>query len=534
MRTSPYLQDLQLSHQRLKSFLNHDLNSDSCGSFDRYYWGWKKRDFSDSTLQFALIPLLRTWGEEDPKFIVEIVFSFLQKAIYANGSCDQSYPYEGHPKTFLDIAPVFFQLVSSSTPYLSAAQVQLAHNLLAKGLRFSLEAEEDYAIVCNHIAYDCWVYLEAAKVLGDMKYYLRACDDLRRIASHTNSEGWHLEYQGADPGYQSRALKYLVKCIDLFQGSERELCRDLVFKSGEFLNRVILPDGTLYAMFGSRNSAILYPSGIEFLARKWPERFSKLAKRVRESVLRREAILPLQLEFDNFVRLFDDFLDADSQFQPEQSEQGTFEDSYDFELPHYGLKSWQVGSQQVYFYMRYGGALTVYEGNRVTYREGGLLIKDASGSYYGSRNLIKPSTTLSNQVNQIEIETEVFKSIQQDLTPGKQILLRLANLTFLRFKWPAGIFRKLVVAVLISGRPKSSLGTVRRKLSWTAQGLSVIDDIQLNFKAVKIFRVLHLHLFHMASSRYASPVENTLPAVQQEFSGLRQQIQLTKSIKGGE
>ncbi|MCB0356685.1 MAG: hypothetical protein KDD40_06740, partial [Bdellovibrionales bacterium] len=145
------------SYLRILNQINLDRNSSSCGSVDRSYWGWKKKDFSDITLQFAIMPLLKKHVSEiDIKTIFQKVMDFTLKNIWADGTCDQSYPHEKHPKTFLDIVPLFVTMIEDFPHFFTEKELAKARSILKKGVLYSLKYPESYAVISNHIAHDAY------------------------------------------------------------------------------------------------------------------------------------------------------------------------------------------------------------------------------------------------------------------------------------------------------------------------------------------------------------------------------------------
>src|SRR5579885_1080323 len=104
---SVYLQKVLDQVPQILSNQDRDPLSPSYGSFDRKYWGWKYKDFSDATLQCALSPLIQVWDldvPENPYYHDESLLTwitagidFLFKIQHANGGFDQCYPYERAP-----------------------------------------------------------------------------------------------------------------------------------------------------------------------------------------------------------------------------------------------------------------------------------------------------------------------------------------------------------------------------------------------------------------------------------------------------
>lgn len=522
----------EVSLNRIASFLNFDKNSSSCGSFDRYYWGWKKKDFSDSTLQYALVPFLKADADNvNIKYICRIAFTYLNRILHSNGTCDQSYPYENHPKTFLDNVPLVVEVIENRNSFFSSSLIDLAINILRRGVDYAIAREEDYATIANHIAHDMYQYLLTYSVLHDEKYYQKAVENLYLIEKNTDEEGWHKEYCGGDAGYQTRSLKYLTKCLALLNDRDKALCERLCLKSAEFLDQLILPDGTIYSMFGSRNTSILYPSGIEYMAYHYPEKFSCLAYRIRQSIKKGKAMVPLQLDFDNFIRLFDDFLGAQIYYEKNKDLDVAESGTGDFDLPNFGFKRTTVGDCQVFVHYKYGSSVAIYKGDDLFFKDAGFLIKEKKHRYWGTKNVLTWSDVLENNRESIRTRTIIFRSSHVELTPLKLIVLRLLNLTFMRITFFADRFRHYIVGKMITGKKQENYGTVTRKIHIDEMSLVISDEFRLRFIPEKVYRTIFLHLFHMASSRYFHPVDGNSYCSEEEDGPWQRSFILERKVQ---
>jgi len=497
-----YAENMELSFKRILSFLNLDINTTVFGSLDRYHWGWKKKDFQDATLSYAIIPLIKamrklSYSHEIQEYALKPVVQNLLKIQHPNGSFDQVYPYEKHPKVALDITEVFYLYLTRFDE--NSESVRIAYK---KALQYSLHSEETYGTISNHLAHHAFEYLRAYKFFADIQYYEKAMDNIDIISSNTSAEGCHTEYLGADPGYQTRTLRYLIKCLDMLKEDDKVRVLDICNKSASFLERCILPDGTLYAAFGSRNTEIIYPSGIEAIAMINPS-FKPLARRVRKGFEGGLNIMPLQMEFDNFLRLYDDFLDV-----PLSVDDGSDATNYHHENEHkeffletFGLQKINIGQYSVYIHLKYGGSLCVYHKDKALYFDGGFLLESSSGTFYGTKNL-KQNSTFRKRNRDIEVTSTFFMSSHKEVSPIKQLILRVLNFTFLRIEFFSNIFRSIMVRIMIKGSLKRKVPKLKRAVTIADNILIISDFIESDIEMSKLYRVYTPHLFHMVSSRY--------------------------------
>jgi hypothetical protein len=111
----------------------------------------------------------------------------------------------------------------------------------------------------------------------------------------------------------------------------------------------------------------------------------------------------------------------------------------------------------------------------------------------------------------MRIETPFVRSLHDEVTPLRMLVLRVLNLSVLRVQWLADLFRKLVVHRLISGIDPLTLH-LERIITLEQDAVTVKDRI---FSSAPGFRPEGMRLFacrritgaHMASARYFQPVE---------------------------
>ncbi|MFW6308316.1 MAG: hypothetical protein ACOC08_06715, partial [Campylobacterales bacterium] len=86
--------DSKLYH--MLSCLDRDPLSRTYGCFDRLYWGWKLKDYTDITLQRMVYPttkILLNNDMLDDKHLEWILASvkFIDKKLHSDGSIDQAF-----------------------------------------------------------------------------------------------------------------------------------------------------------------------------------------------------------------------------------------------------------------------------------------------------------------------------------------------------------------------------------------------------------------------------------------------------------
>lgn len=511
-----YLEEVERVARQTFAMWNREPASPSYGSFDRPYWGWKYKDFSDATLQYGvrlaveyavarqltdnLSPLLKGYAD----FCVSIQL--------ADGSFNQCYPNERTPGVIYDILSTLVYVRRS--PFLedSDARDQL-DQVIERAVDFALRTEEKHGEVANHLAEYAYELLNYVEYSGNDKARIKAEQYIDRfLGAFEPDEGWFLEYNGPDPGYQSRCLRYLVKIADILG---RDELWTTVKSAAGFINEVLMPDGSIHPMLGCRSTALLYPSAFERLACK-DAKWCGLAARIRRGWLYRKVPLPSEIDYGNAIRLADDALDAHYYLV---SATGASADgapvlpTEDRDFPKAGLHIRRSPDRMVFVGSRIGGVVIVYSRMpdtdwKLTYEDSGYLIKSPRSAWL--TRMPGAGTAVLVTKDSIHLKAHFFRSLHDEVTPFRMIVLRTLNLTFLRFQWVGDLFRKLVVKMLMSGTKPESVSLFRR-VDLHASTIEITDSFEgsgfLMSVRCELFRCRRAIGTHMASSRYFQEME---------------------------
>lgn len=509
---------------------NRDPGSPSRGSFDRKYWGWKYKDFSDATLQYAIKPAIEYCQMEGATEIIPALLSdyvfFLKQIQMPDGSFNQCYPYERTPGVIYDILTALIFVRRSS--FLTLRQDQQAlDGIIYRAVDYALRTDEKHGEIANHIAsyaYALFYYYEYSR---DERARHKGEDYLARLfALMDKSEGWFQEYLGPDPGYQTRTMRYLAKCAILLNKTD---IWDALKKSADFIDAILMPDGSIHPMLGTRSTALLYPSAFELLA-SYFDTYQGLADRVRFAWHRGLVPLPSCLDFDNAIRLAADAKDAadivlEKNFRtqhpshsPAVSRLGghdlapvaTVENQAWIDFPHAGIIIVRHSRYLMYLGYRLGGVVIIY-GRRsgtweLLYEDSGYLLRLLPGEKAWVTRQPDSGRLLQVSPERLLVQASFFKSLHEELIPWRFILLRILNLTVLRSQWLGDLFRKVVVRRLMLSRQKLPL-TLRREIFLSENEINIKDQIstkagEVSSKPGQLFRCRRVTGMHMASARY--------------------------------
>ena len=282
-RHALYCERLIAAAPRIFSQLDRDPFSSTYGSFDREYWAWATKDFSNTDLQraiYALAVLYTTpfagnrWHRM-PRLLDWTMagFEFLCRIQHRNGSFDHHYPNEF---SFVGVAfPVFeaaeaFRLLDQAGVIPDGRRARWIE-MMVRGADFLCARDELHGFISNHRAGAACALRAVHRITGAGRFLRRAeelIDSVRTQAS--SAEGWINEYGGADPGYQTLATHFLANYLQ-FEPPDSPLFESLIAPSVRFLQYFVHPDGSIGGEYGSRNCPLYFPAGFELLADRLPE-----------------------------------------------------------------------------------------------------------------------------------------------------------------------------------------------------------------------------------------------------------------------
>lgn len=498
---SIYLNEFKrVSHQAFSCW-NRDPASPSYGCFDRPFWGWKYKDFPDATMQYGVrlaveYAVLREQQNLGP--LLEAYVDNCAAIQLADGSFNQCYPYERSPGVVYDILSTFVYLRRG--PWLSRDSANQLDEIMQRAVRFALKTDEKHGQVANHIAQFAYELLEYGLFASHEPSIRQGKRYLGRLVRlFEPNEGWFLEYDGADGGYQTRCLRYLVKCARLLD--DDGLWR-LAARSARFLEQVLMPDGSLHPMLGCRSTALLYPSGLEALAAR-DKSFIGLASRARQAWEKGLVPLPSWLDFGNAIRLADDALEAHAIASNQTGEAIPSVPKGDTHFPAAGLWIRRMENSVVYVSSSLGGVVVVYQKDsagdwKLTYEDSGYLCRLGQSSFL--TRMAGGGRLTGKTTEGVSVEVPFFRALHEDLTPWKFLVLRILNQTLLRWQWLGDLFRKVVVLRLIGGRRKSPI-CLSRSIIVREEAVE-IDDAFTGPLPSTLLRCRRVTGAHMASSRY--------------------------------
>jgi hypothetical protein len=505
-----YQQEFERVAEQALGRWNRDPASPSFGSFDRAYWGWKYKDFSDATSQYAIsivIPYACGLGRADG--LVPLLEGFVRYCAtiqHRDGSFDQCYPYEAAPGVVYDILSSLLEVrgLLESSPV-----VRTLDDVIDRAVAFALRTDERHGEIANHFAQYAHELLHHSALTGDPRTGALGHAYVERTLHLFNpGEGWFREYDGPDPGYQTRTLRYLTKLAELLDDST---LWEVASKAATFVGLLLMPDNSIHPMLGARSTALAYASGFERLAARDPA-FEPLADGIHEGWRSGAVPLPSRLDFSNAIRLGRDAWEA-GQLRvartPSKDAPGETKAVAAATLPKAGLTILRRPSSRLYVGHGLGGVVVAYarrEGAswRLAYEDSGYLYRTKESAWLN--RIPGAGTMLEQSASHVLLRAVFFEVLHEELTPPRLIALRTLNLSVLRSRVAGDLLRKVVVRRLMTRRRALPAMLVRR-IELDGDALVITDTIEGLPAPGDLYRCRRVTGTHMASSRYFQPQE---------------------------
>lgn len=506
------LSEIDMACRHLLSEQNGDIYTPNYGCFDRRYWGWKLVDYPEATFQRNTYPL--AWlglriRRSDPEFSkllfrsAEAGLRFTLQIQHKDGSFDQAFPNE---HSFGATAFLLYPLLKAYRivkRHISRRYQNLIETSLFRAGRFLCLNDESHGYIANHIAGAVLALIECAEFFHDDRFEHRANELLNSILSRQSSEGWFLEYEGADPGYQSLCLYYLAQVFHVRPSTE---LNDMLEKAIDFLSFFVHPDGTFAGEYGSRRTALFYMGGVALLSPHFPVAWS-ITRFMLQSIGQGKTITLRDVDIGNLAPLLVNYMAVIDADLPSETVPPLlpFERSLvcqDFSGAGLHIR----GNKEFYaiFGVSNGGVLKVYnrQEGAIVWNDAGYIGQLHNGEYITTQvTHLNRSCTVKEDV--IGMQTDFCRMLRAVPTPCRFVLLRVLNLTVMRNVYLGNLIKRFLVGLLIEGKKYVPL-SMKRTVKFEDKRV-VITDI-LTPKGKLMLQWLEYGTsfvsMHMASARY--------------------------------
>ena len=274
-----YEQEILKKIPGLLSAMDRCPISETSGCLDREYWAWATKDFANMDLQRALAVLAYVYRTSFPGNIYEQQQALLDwitagigywiKRQSRYGAFDHLYPNENSWMatgfTLLDLAETYILLQDKIDATISSKWLQA----MIRAGRFLVQYDEVHGFISNHRAGTAAALLALFHLTKMNVFHQRAWYLMEEVYQHQSEEGWFLEYEGPDPGYQTLDTHY--QALFFLHATDDQRVLKAVKRSLEFLSYFVHPDCSIGGDYGSRSCPQYFPGGFEIFAKYLPE-----------------------------------------------------------------------------------------------------------------------------------------------------------------------------------------------------------------------------------------------------------------------
>ncbi len=510
---------------RLLSMLDREAASVSSGNFDRENWGWKFRDFPLGMLQTAVYPLALVWRHAlagNPYHrnarLLDWIVASIEHTLgrqHRNGAFDAFCPNEQEPGVTVGVMHGLAEAYRVLAPELPENLVRRLLESMRRAFAFALPRDESHAFISNHQALFAVGYLDAHELIGEPRCRERAERIVARILEHQSTEGWFLEYEGADPGYESLGIQHLAV---YWQRTNSPAVLEALRRSVEFYAHCVHPDGSVGGCYGSRQTGLYFPAGFELISAEIPQA-AAIAAHQRERMARHSMVTPESADSENLVPLLGSYLEAC--LAP-----GTGLTAQHPPLPCRAMtgtrrfqKSGLVFAAGSRYYgvmnLRRGGVCRIFDKQeeKLAYEDAGYVLA-GRGVKWTSQALGMSRPEPAGEAAR-DATSALFTELRQELlSPWKFVLLRLLNLTLFRSLAAGAWLRRLIVRRLVLKKQPGPF-RLRRSVQWGEKEIRFHDEIErlTGMRPESVALPRSLTSIHMGSAKYFHASElDDLPA----------------------
>jgi hypothetical protein len=508
----PYLVEAHQALPRLLAMFDVDPFSPSRGMGDRFYWQWKLIDFANGSIQGAAYGLAQLvahdllpdgFAPDAALRRIDACFEGVARLRQPNGSLEEAFPLEG---SFCVTAQAAFDLLGALDTLGAgvgaekrAAWLEVVRPLIG----FLHEEDETHALISNHLAAAAAALYSWHALTGEPGAE-RGQLFLDRIVKAQSPEGWLPEYDGADPGYQTLCLGYLA---ELHRMRPDLGLAEVLKRAITFVSYCAHPDGSFGGLYGSRNTRLYYPAGIEAVASQYPEARA-LADHMRSAIARQATVTLAAMDAPNLVPTFNAYCRAAALRAQYNPSTGTRVDpvpalaagSSRQQYPHAGLLFDKGPAHYTIVALHKGGLLLHFAEGRPPRVDAGIVARSPDGRLYSTQGICRDNAW--NLDGDRLIVTAELTLLRHHLPgPWQFILLRLLAVTVLRWRPLRHLFKQMLVRRLITDRRGSGVHN-RREITLGAK-VNVNDGWADGARGL---RHVPLHapfsVIHMASQGY--------------------------------
>jgi hypothetical protein len=501
---------------RLLSQVDRNPHSPTYGSCCRNFWHYRVEDISNSQLQELALTLALAYRYEhdenpyfqSPKLLrwIDAVVRYTIKLQRPSGSFDEVYRGQDSYAATSFVSFCISETLLQLRDVLSQKTISDCVPMLRRAADWILKTDERLA--ANQMSGAAAALHNVAVLSGDKAYAEGASRICRAIEEMQSSEGWFLEYGGADIGYGSLTQAYLA-LIHARTGDE--LCKRMALASAEFLSHFVHRDGTAGGEYGSRNTEYFIPPGFLLLWRESPacDRLARwLVAGLRDG---RHAIIARCFD-DRYFAYLSAFYMLAAQLAPRLPVQDYSQDTVESLLPPENVyfpdcKMWSLRTPALQFTANLAkGGVFRAQWNGSVFFDDGIFGVTTDRRLFTTQHLYREAK-VTVEGSSATIQSGVFIHKPVTVTPWRNILVRGFNLSV-----PAGLRRRFLDflrrTAVSSGK---RVGSFVRKIVIRGDSIEVVDTITMDVTVERaVLQLDKERSFSFASTGFFQPQELTI------------------------
>lgn len=430
---------------------------------------------------------LREWALAGVRFWAQIQ--------HTDGSFDEYYPWEH------GYIPTSFSLFAAAeTCRVLAIEDEAVHRACLRAARYLANGEEREAL--NQ---------EAASIPGLYAVYLLTGEEwvaeaveakVVRFLQKQSPDGFFAEYGGADLGYLSTTLDFLLE-YQRMSGDERigPAAERILDLTRYFVHQ----DGSVGGQYGSRNTEYFLLSPLCLMAEDSPTARAML-ERLRNG---KEGALAVYGSFDDRYlchNMLHSLLRA-LRYAPEcagELEALPCDTEHERYFEDAGLLSIHRGGAHLVCALSKGGVLRLFAGGREVFCDYGYRVEAQNGNP-AATNWLRSDLMRGGSEGNYRVEGDFSEVPRQRVTPLKHMALRLLARAWGKRLIP--LLKKRLIFVDQKGPARFA-----RQLSFVSDELLIEDEMELESGARRLYAADKFSLRHVASAKYYQAGELAAPS----------------------
>lgn len=454
--------------------INKNKYSVNYGSFDRDFWHYKFKGFSNARMQEFVLSLALLYKNNFSKKyyqnekIKEMAISgidFWTKIQNKDGSFNEWYPNE---RSF--VATAFSTYAITESFVLLKDEIENKRKIME-----SLEKAGDFLIssnseVSNQLAGAIMALYNIYLITGDKKYKKGSEAKIKELLGRQTREGWFPEYGGFDFGYSTVLLDYFGK---LYKKTKDKRILSSSKKLCNYLSYFIHPDFSVGGSYGTRETQYTLPHGIEIFSKYFSDA-GKLSK-LNEIVFKED-----DYHLDETYLLYRGYPYLQAALEGNSKKNSSFRFQRIFSKYFQDSMNHIVSNKKFYTVIGglKGGVLKIFDKNKnkLVCADVGLIGKTKKGKIMAT-SLLDDKNEMIIKEDEIKIKTNFQFYNEENMTPLKKLLLNFYSILLGKTRFGSDFLKRLGRKKLMKDKKNSASSILKRKVKIKEKYIEIVDNI---------------------------------------------------------